>query len=95
MISIRRFQKFPTARLLIFAPAILLLCQYTLLAQDKSAKIQEVLALAHKYRQFNGTALVAENGKVIYKTKEYAAPHLDFTEVDAEMFEALKSFNCY
>jgi CubicO group peptidase (beta-lactamase class C family) len=36
-------------------------------AQDHAAKIQEVLALAHKYRQFNGTALVAENGKVIYK----------------------------
>src|SRR6185503_3372704 len=34
---------------------------------DKVAKIQEVLTLAHKYRQFNGTALVAENGKVIYK----------------------------
>jgi CubicO group peptidase (beta-lactamase class C family) len=36
-------------------------------AQDRAAKIQEVLALAHKYRQFNGTALVAENGKVVYK----------------------------
>ena len=34
---------------------------------DKVAKIQEVLTLAHKYRLFNGTALVAENGKVIYK----------------------------
>src|SRR4030095_16947605 len=66
MISIRRFQKLPAARLLIFAPAILLLSQLTLLAQDKSAKIQEVLALAHKYRQFNGAALVAENGKVVY-----------------------------
>src|SRR6476661_6058268 len=37
------------------------------LAQDHAAKIQQVLALAHKYRQFNGTALVAENGKVVYK----------------------------
>ena len=37
------------------------------LAQTHAAKIQEVLELAHKYRQFNGTALVAENGKVIYK----------------------------
>ena len=32
------------------------------LAQERAAKIQEVLALAHKYRQFNGAALVAENG---------------------------------
>ena len=47
--------------------ALLLLCQSTLMAQDKAAKIQEVLTLAHKYRQFNGSALVAENGKIIYK----------------------------
>ena len=39
----------------------------TALAQDHAAKIQEVLALAQKYRQFNGSALVAENGKVVYK----------------------------
>src|SRR6185436_14293187 len=41
--------------------------QQTALAQDHAAKIQEVLALAHKYRQFNGTVLVAEDGKVVYK----------------------------
>jgi len=46
---------------------ILLASQHAAIAQDHAAKIQEVLALAHKYRQFNGTALVAENGKVIYK----------------------------
>lgn len=46
---------------------ILLTCQHLAVAQDHTAKIQEVLALAHKYRQFNGSALVAENGKVIYK----------------------------
>jgi Beta-lactamase/Tetratricopeptide repeat len=47
--------------------AIVLVNCSTALAQDHAAKVQEVLALAHKYRQFNGTALVAENGKVIYK----------------------------
>jgi len=36
-------------------------------SQDHAAKIQEALALAHKYRQFNGTVLVAENGKIIFK----------------------------
>ncbi len=46
---------------------VLSFSQSVVLAQDKAAKIQEVLALAHKYRQFNGTALVAENGKVVYK----------------------------
>jgi len=50
---------------------IVALCQPIALAQngakDHAAKIQEVLALAHKYRLFNGAALVAENGKVTYK----------------------------
>lgn len=47
--------------------ALLVFSQSVVLAQEKAERIQEVLALAHKYRQFNGTALVAENGKVIYK----------------------------
>jgi len=46
---------------------ILFAAQVCASAQDHAAKVQEVLALAHKYRQFNGTALVAENGKVVYK----------------------------
>src|SRR4026208_1216693 len=46
--------------------ALLLLSQIAV-AQDHAAKIQEVLSLAHKYRQFNGSALIAENGKVVYK----------------------------
>src|SRR5215211_1816582 len=56
-----------SARLLTYAAIILLMAQHAALAQDHAAKIQEVLALAHKYQQFNGSALVAENGKVIYK----------------------------
>ena len=36
-------------------------------AQAKAAKIDEVMATANKYRLFNGSVLVAENGKVIYK----------------------------
>jgi len=34
---------------------------------DKAARIDEYLARANKIGQFNGAALVAENGKVIYK----------------------------
>jgi CubicO group peptidase (beta-lactamase class C family) len=37
------------------------------LAQNKSQKIDELISLYNKYDQFNGAALVAENGKVIYK----------------------------
>jgi CubicO group peptidase (beta-lactamase class C family) len=54
-----------TTRLLCLT--ILLVTCSTALAQDHAAKVQEVLVLAHKYRQFNGTALVAEDGKVVYK----------------------------
>lgn len=46
---------------------IFLIAPHVAVAQDHAAKIQEVLALAHKYRQFNGSVLVAENGKIIYK----------------------------
>ena len=52
---------------LLLSSVLAVFLQQTALAQDHAAKIQEVLALAHKYRQFNGAALVAENGKVVYK----------------------------
>ena len=58
---------FGTAKLLLYTATILLALQQSVFTQDHAAKIQEVLSLAHKYRQFNGSALVAENGKVIYK----------------------------
>lgn len=51
----------------LYLALLLLLSQSVVLAQEKAGRIQEVLSLAHKYRQFNGTALIAENGKVIYK----------------------------
>jgi len=54
-------------RSIVCTAILLFVFQQLALAQDHGAKIQEVLALAHKYRQFNGSALVAENGKVIYK----------------------------
>ena len=36
-------------------------------AQDKAAQIDEMMKLYHQYGQFNGSVLVAENGRVIYK----------------------------
>ncbi len=54
-------------RVILCAVIVLFIYPYAALAQDRAAKIQEVLALAHKYKQFNGAALVAENGKVVYK----------------------------
>ena len=55
------------SRLILCTVIVLFIYPHVALAQDRAAKIQEVLALAHKYRQFNGAVLVAENGKVVYK----------------------------
>ena len=52
---------------LFFASIILFFSSQAVFAQDHAAKVQEVLTLAHKYRQFNGTALVAEDQKLVYK----------------------------
>lgn len=50
-----------------FALLAILTLQSSALAQDKAAKIDEMLSLYQKYGQFNGSALVADNGTVIYK----------------------------
>src|SRR5688500_11842606 len=58
------------ARAMIICAMILVALQGHALAQSqsqKAAKIDEVMTLANKYRLFNGSVLVAENGKVIYK----------------------------
>jgi CubicO group peptidase (beta-lactamase class C family) len=41
--------------------------QISVSAQNKVRQIDEVMSLYHKYQQFNGSVLVADNGKVIYK----------------------------
>jgi CubicO group peptidase (beta-lactamase class C family) len=46
---------------------ITLLAASVVVAQDKVQKIDELLKTYHDYNQFNGTVLVAEKGKVIYK----------------------------
>ena len=46
---------------------LLLAAAFTLSAQDKAAKIDELLSRYHANGQFNGSVLVAENGNVIYK----------------------------
>lgn len=50
-----------------FTLLAILALQTSAFAQDKGAKIDEMLSLYQKYGQFNGSALVADNGKVIYK----------------------------
>jgi CubicO group peptidase (beta-lactamase class C family) len=54
-------------RLSILCALLLLAFQSSVMAQDKAAMIDEVMTAANKYRLFNGSVLVADNGKVIYK----------------------------
>jgi len=46
-------------------------------AQDKSKQIDELLSKYNQYDQFNGSALVAENGKVIFK-KGYGSANMEW-----------------
>ena len=54
-------------RAALLAVLALLLFQSHALAQDKVHRIDDLVSLYHKYGQFNGSVLVAENGKVIYQ----------------------------
>ena len=56
-----------STRALVLAALAVLAFQGTALAQDKARKIDELVFLYNKYGKFNGSALVAENGKVIFK----------------------------
>jgi CubicO group peptidase (beta-lactamase class C family) len=50
--------------------AILFICLIIaklIFAQDKKAKLSEIMNAYHNYNMFDGAVLVAENGKVIYK----------------------------
>ncbi len=47
------------------------------LAQTKAKKIDELMTLYHQYRQFNGSVLVAEQGKVIFK-KGYGFANMEW-----------------
>jgi len=41
--------------------------QVSAVAQSKANKIDDLMSLYHKYGQFNGSVLVADNGKVLYQ----------------------------
>jgi len=61
----------------LLAAIFLLACQYAALAQNRAAKINNVLTRASQLGQFNGAALVAENGKVIFK-KGFGLANMDW-----------------
>jgi CubicO group peptidase (beta-lactamase class C family) len=57
----------PFASILLTTVSIYLLFQNHVLAQDKSANIDDLLQRYHNYGQFDGAVLVAEDGEVIFK----------------------------
>src|SRR6185295_7497802 len=71
--------RFLGPRILALGIAIvcLLTAQATVLAQDKTAKIDELMKAYNSYQQFNGAVLVAENGKVIFK-KGYGMANMEW-----------------
>src|SRR5258706_6494279 len=62
---------------LLIAIAWLLATPALGLAQDKAAKIDELMKVYNSYQQFNGAVLVAENGKVIVK-KGYGMANMEW-----------------
>src|SRR5437588_3755484 len=75
-----------TFRFSLKVVALLLLSASTLAvavrAQDKATKIDQLLSLYNKYGQFNGSALVADNGKVIFK-KGYGLANIEWNVPNA------------
>ncbi len=61
----------------IHAILIFLVNQNFTYAQVKAKKIDELLSLYQQYRQFNGTVLMAEKGKVIFK-KGYGFANMEW-----------------
>ena len=50
-----------------FALSLIFIFQISALAQSKANKIDNLVSLYQKYGQFNGSVLVADNGKVLYE----------------------------
>jgi CubicO group peptidase (beta-lactamase class C family) len=50
-----------------FLSALILVATLSLCAQGKKDKLDEIMKTYHTYNMFDGSILVAENGKVIYK----------------------------
>src|SRR3977135_1995261 len=67
----------PRIRSLLITVEWLLAAHALVLAQDKAAKIDELMKVYNSYQQFNGAVLVAENGKVVFK-KGYGMANMEW-----------------
>lgn len=66
-----------TIKLILICAILQLFTVNVLLAQDKAKQIDELLSKYNQYDQFNGSALVSENGKVILK-KGYGSANMEW-----------------
>jgi CubicO group peptidase (beta-lactamase class C family) len=73
-----KMRKHPARRLaLALCLGLLCLAPAPALAQDKAARIDELLKTYHEFGQFNGAALVAEGGRVVHK-KGYGLANMEW-----------------
>ena len=56
---------------------VLQLFAFSTYAQDKAKQIDQLLSKYNEYGQFNGSALISENGKVIFK-KGYGFANMEW-----------------
>ena len=66
-----------STKAVLLAAIALLAFQSAALAQVKARKIDELVSLYNKYGKFNGSVLVAENGKVIFE-KGYGLANMEW-----------------
>lgn len=66
-IIMKRFHHFVTFASLLFLIFLLFSLETEAYAKDKVSKIDELVKTYYDYKQFTGSVLVAEGGKVIYK----------------------------
>ncbi len=59
--------KLTARRISAFILVLFSIAATTAMAQDRAARIDDLMKKYHEYGQFNGSVLVAENGRVIYK----------------------------
>ena len=62
-----RTSKFTALKVFLFTILSFVLFHAMIIAQDKAAKIEELMNKYNEYGQFNGSVLVAENGNEIFK----------------------------
>lgn len=69
--------KFTTTKFTALPFLFLLILATPILAQDKAAKIDQLISTYHDYGQFNGAVLVAQNGEILFK-KGYGLAHMEW-----------------